>query len=155
MARYRMPIRDGLTLAKNNYWAGQVEMMRIEAAGTLGQAQGRIEESLKLMCDAASLEDATEKSPVAPGPIVPARELLAGVLLESNQPKLALTECERSLTQSPDRLNGLYGAPRAAELAGDREKAENYYSKLSRVCSLSDGERPEVKRARAFLASAN
>jgi predicted Zn-dependent protease len=140
-------MRDGLTRAKNNYWAGQVEIMRIEAAGTLAQAQGRIEESLKLMGDATALEDATEKSPVTPGPIVPGRELLAGVLLESNQPKLALTEFERSLTQSPDRLNGLYGAARAAELAGNREKAENYYGKLSRVCSLSDGKRPEVKRA--------
>lgn len=148
-------IRAGLSHAKDNYWAGQVEIMRIEAAGTLAQAQGRIEESLKLMRDAAALEDATEKSPVTPGPIVPARELLAGVLLESNQPKLALTGFERSLSDSPDRLNGLYGAARAAELAGDREKAENHYSKLSRVCSLSDGERPEVKRARAFLASAN
>ena len=148
-------IRDGLTLAKNNYWAGQVEIMRIEAAGTLAQAQGRTEESLKLMRDAADLEDATEKSPVTPGPIVPAREVLAGVLLESNQPKLALTEFERSLSQSPNRLNGLYGAARAAELAGNRGKAENYYGRLSRACSLSDGERPEVKRARAFLASAD
>jgi hypothetical protein len=148
-------IRDGLTLAKNNYWAGQVEIMRVEAAGTLAQAQGRIEKSLKLMRDAASLADASEKHPVTPGPIVPARELLAGLLLESNQPKPALTEFERTLTQSPDRLNGLYGAARAAELAGNRKKAENYYGRLSRACSLSDGERPEVKRARAFLASAN
>jgi hypothetical protein len=114
-------------------------MMRIEAAGTLAQAQGRIEESLKLMRSAASLEDATEKHPVVPGPIVPARELLAGVLLESNQPTLAWTEFERLLTQSPDRLSGLYGAACAAKLAGNREKAENYYGKLSRACSVSDG----------------
>jgi hypothetical protein len=146
-------IRDGLILAKNSYWAEQVEIMRIEAAATLAYAQGKAAESIKLMRDAADREDATEKHPVTPGPIVPARELLADLLLESNQPKLALTEFESSLSRSPKRLNGLHGAARAAELIGERAKAQAYYSQLSRTCFLSAGERAAAKRARAFLAS--
>jgi hypothetical protein len=56
---------------------------------------------------AADAEDATEKHPVTPGPVIPARELLGELLLEMDQPALALTEFEKDLKQHPNRHNGL------------------------------------------------
>ena len=75
------------------------------------------------MRSAANLEASTEKHPVTPGPIIPAPELLGDMLIELNQPEQALLQFETSLKDSPNRFNGLYGAARAAQLAGNRKKA--------------------------------
>jgi hypothetical protein len=70
-----------------------------------------------LLCEAADEEDAVEKLPVTPGPIVPAREQLGYLLLEQNHPGLALKEFEIALADSPRRRGALQGAARAAELS--------------------------------------
>ena len=77
--------------------------------------------------------EATDKSPVTPGAILPAREMLGDLLLELNQPQKALDSYERSLKDSPNRLNGLSGAARAAQSAGDVAKARGYYAQLARL----------------------
>jgi tetratricopeptide (TPR) repeat protein len=105
------------------------------------------------MRSAAELEDSTEKHPVTPGAILPARELLGELLLELRQPQQALKEFEASLLVSPNRFNGLYGAAKAAELSGDRKKAEAFYAKLTVLGQRSDGKRPELQAAKVFLAS--
>src|SRR5438132_9957139 len=148
-----MSIQKLLAEAKENYWATQVEIQRRAAAGWLAHAEGQNEEALKLMRSAADLEDSTEKHPVTPGAIVPARELLGDLLLELNKPREALKEFEASLVVSPNRFNGLYGAARAAELSGDREKAKSFYSQLATLGERSDGSRPELAAAKVFLAS--
>jgi tetratricopeptide (TPR) repeat protein len=79
---------------------------------------------------AAKLEDATEKNPVTPGTLLPAREMLGDLLLEMNRPKDALLQYVLSLKNSPNRLNTLYGAGKSAELLGDLEKAKFYFSAL-------------------------
>jgi len=142
-----------LTEAKETYWATQVEIQRRAAAAWLAHAEGKREEALKLMRSAADLEDTAEKLPVTPGPIVPARELLGELLLELSEPSQALKEFEASLVVSPNRFNGLYGAAKAAELSGDREKARMFYAKLTALAERSDGKRPELQAARVFLAS--
>ena len=114
--------RDALTQAKNTYWAGQVDVEARSASAVLAQAQGRKDEALTLMRSAADLEDASDKHPVTPGSIVPARELLGDMLLEANQPAEALAEYERSLNSAPNRFHGLAGAAAAAERAGDVAK---------------------------------
>ena len=146
-------IQRSLAEAKENYWATQVEIQRREAAAWLAQAEGKPEEALKLMQSAADLEDTTEKAPVTPGAIVPARELLGELLLELRQPRQALKEFEASLQVSPNRFNGVYGAAKAAELSGDREKARTFYAKLKALAERSDGKRPELQAANVFLAS--
>jgi tetratricopeptide (TPR) repeat protein len=146
-------IQKSISGAGDNYWATQVEIERRAAAAWLAHAEGKQEEALQQMRSAADLEDSTEKSPVTPGPIVPARELLGELLLELGQPRQALKEFEASLLVSPNRFNGLYGAARAAELAGDREKARTFYAKLTTLAEPADGTRPELQAARAFLAS--
>ncbi|HKQ50755.1 MAG TPA: hypothetical protein VJT74_00200 [Pyrinomonadaceae bacterium] len=149
-------IRQALEEVKGGYdWAKQVEISRQVAAGWLAFAEGQREEALRLMRAAAELDDATEKHPVTPGALLPAREQLGELLLELQQPAAALREFETSLTRAPNRFNGLYGAARAANLAADRKKAKTYYSQLLTLCQHADSDRPELLEAKAFLAGTN
>ncbi|MBI2881280.1 MAG: hypothetical protein HYY21_06810, partial [Candidatus Tectomicrobia bacterium] len=116
------------------------------------RAEGRNQEALALLRRAAAREDTTEKHPVTPGPIVPVRELLGEMLLELNEPAQARKEFEASMVVEPNRFRGLYGAARAAELSGDREKARDYYQKLLALGEKADTERPEIAQAKAFVA---
>jgi tetratricopeptide (TPR) repeat protein len=144
-------LQKGLVEARNDYWAGQVEIQRQVAAASLSLAEGKHEEALKLMRAVADLEDSTDKHPVTPGAIAPARELLGEMLLDLNQPESALKEFEASQRAEPNRFRSLYGAARAAELAGDLEKARTHYMKFVSLCQYADMERPELKHAKAFL----
>jgi tetratricopeptide (TPR) repeat protein len=139
-------------------WAKQVEIERLIASSWLALAEGKNEESLRLMREAADLDDATDKHPVTPGSILPAREQLGELLLEMKQPAAALQEFETSLRSSPNRFNGIYGAARSArlaadqtKLAADREKAKSYYAKLLELSRWADGNRPEIAEAKAFI----
>jgi len=145
-------LRDVMTAAKNAYWANQAEIQRLAVAGWIARAEGRNDEALALMRQAADREDGTEKHPVTPGAIQPAREMLAELLLELGQPALALTEFEALHRTDPNRLHGLAGAGRAAEMASDRVKAKAYYTRLVELTKSADTERPEVVQAKAFLA---
>ena len=146
-------LRDALVIGKGEYdWATQVEIERQIAAAWLAYAEGKQDESLKLMRAVADLDDATDKHPVTPGAILPAREQLGELLIELKQPAAALREFETSLRDTPERFNGLYGAARAASLASDQKKARSYYEKLLALTQQSDSPRPEIKEAKAFLA---
>ena len=83
---------------------------------------------------------------------MPARELLGELLLDLGDPRQALTEFERSHQVEPNRFKGWYGAARAAELSGDREKARTYYANLLALGKMADTERPELTDAKVFLA---
>jgi tetratricopeptide (TPR) repeat protein len=145
-------LRDGLLAAKIGYWADQVDIQRLLVAGWLAWAEGRTDDALQLLRAAADREDATEKHPVTPGAIVPARELLGELLLELGRPGEALREFEASQQREPNRLRGYYGVARAAELAGDAAKARAQYGQLVTLAEKADTERPEVAQAKAFLA---
>jgi tetratricopeptide (TPR) repeat protein len=145
-------LHKALQESKDNYWATEVEIQRLAVSGWIALAQGNADNALKLMRAAADLEDKNEKSIVTPGRIVPARELLGDMLLELKQPALALKEYEASHQREPNRFRGFYGAALAAEAAGDRQKAAEYYGKLLALAKNSDGNRPEVARAKSFIA---
>jgi hypothetical protein len=138
--------------AKQHYWAEQTEIQRRVVAAWLARAAGKNQEALEGMQAAADLEDATEKHPVTPGPLVPARELLGEMLIELKNPVQALQAFEASHRVEPNRFQGLYGAARAAEVAGEREKARTFYTQLVTLAAQTDSERPELVEARAFLA---
>ena len=123
-------LKENLVQAKNSYWSEQVEIQIQAASALAAYAEGKKEEALALMRAAADMEDATEKHPVVPGPLIPARELLGDMLLELQLPAQALKEFEASAQREPNRLRGYYGAARAAEMANDRHKATAYYTKL-------------------------
>jgi tetratricopeptide (TPR) repeat protein len=141
-------IQKKLVGVKDNYdWATQVEIQRRAAEAWLAKAEGSVE-ALQLMRSAADLEDSTDKHPVTPGAVLPAREMLGDLLLELNRPSEALIEYERSLVDSPNRFNSLAGAARAAQLSGNRLKARLFDQKLVRICASGDGQRPDLRRAR-------
>lgn len=141
-------LHDALLTAKNSYWATEVEVQRLAAAGWIALGEGNSEDALKLMRAAADLEDRNEKHIVTPGRIVPARELLGDMLLEVRQPEAALKEFEASQRREPNRFRNYLGSARAAQMAGDRAKAAAYYQKLAILAKDADTERPELVIAR-------
>jgi len=144
--------RTGLLTAKETYWAGQVQVQQQAAAAWLARAEGKNDEAVKLMSEAAALEDSTEKHPVTPAPVIPARELLGELLLDLNRPAQALVEFEASAGHDPNRLNGLLGAARAAELSGDIAKARTLYGRAVTLADRGEPERPELRHAKSMLA---
>ncbi|HYV00315.1 MAG TPA: hypothetical protein VE977_15905 [Pyrinomonadaceae bacterium] len=145
-------IQHELAQAKEEYWADQVEIQRELAIAWILRAEGKNEEALTQMRSAVALEASTEKHPVTPGPIIPARELLGEMLIELNQPQQALQEFATSLQDSPNRFNGLFGAARAAELMGDKQSAAEYYAKLVTLTVNADSDRPELRKSKEFQA---
>jgi tetratricopeptide (TPR) repeat protein len=143
-------LHKALVAAKNTYWATEVEVQRLAAAGWIALAEGKAEEAQKFMRAAADLEDRNEKHIVTPGRIVPARELLAEMLLELKQPGAALKEFETSQLREPNRFRNYLGAARAAEMAGDRAKAAAYYQKLLALAKDADTARPELASAKTL-----
>lgn len=134
-------------------WKTQVSIERQVAEAWLAFAEGKKEEAVILMRSAADLDDGTEKHPVTPGAILPAREQLGEMLAELGRPSEALAEYEAAMKRAPRRLAGLYGAARSAKQAGDSSKARQYYAELAELTKASDGQRTEVKEARAFATA--
>lgn len=145
-------LRDSLLHEQNNYSAEQVDIQREIVAAWISLAQGRTNDALRQMRAAADHEDATEKLPVTPGAVLPARELLGEMLLDSKQPAPALEAFESALRAAPNRLNSLHGAARSANLAGNPQKAKSYYTQLLANCPHADPDRPELRDAKTFLA---
>jgi tetratricopeptide (TPR) repeat protein len=148
-------LRDKLREAKDAYWAEQVDIQWQIANAWLLNAQGKQDEALKAMAAAAEAEDKTEKAPVTPGPIAPARELLGALLLERGMAKEALAAFEATLTKEPHRLGATLGAAKAAEKLGDTAKARAHYAAAVALAENADPIRPDVAAARAFVAKSN
>jgi hypothetical protein len=106
-------IRQTLLDRNDRYWADQVEIQRLAAAAWLAHADGEQESALQLMRAAADLEATTEKHPVTPGALLPAREQLAEMLLEYGRRDDALAAVQRVLREAPNRGNALHLAAQA------------------------------------------
>jgi hypothetical protein len=115
--------REQLQAAGNTYWATQVDVLDKEAKAWRLAATAGAAESAELLRQAADEEDAVEKLPVTPGPIVPAREQLGELLLQQNQPQQALREFRAALVLAPGRRGALLGGAEAAERSGDARTA--------------------------------
>ena len=131
-------IQQRLTDAHEDFWAGQAEIQRRAALAWLAFAEHRQADALTEMRAAAGLEDGTEKSPVTPGPLAPARELLGEMLLAFKQPAEARKEFEATLKKEPNRFRAVYGAAHASSIMGDRAAARGYYDQLLRICEHAD-----------------
>jgi hypothetical protein len=110
-------IEQQLRASGNDYWATQTAILKREVMAWSAQANKKPDEAVALMREAADGEDAIEKLPVTPGPIVPAREQLGDLLLEQDHPARALKEFQTALVNAPGRRGALQGAARAAELS--------------------------------------
>ncbi|HNR08621.1 MAG TPA: tetratricopeptide repeat protein [Saprospiraceae bacterium] len=144
-------IYDALMAKKETYNANQVLIQINSAKAWIQLQEGKNSEALRLMDMAAQMEDNTEKHPVTPGEVIPARELLGDMLLQVNQPGKALEAYEINLKRHPNRFNSLYGAGLAAAKSNNPEKAQSFYDLLTSVANPNRSERPELEKARSFL----
>ena len=145
-------LRAAIVELKLPYWPQQLDIQIKVASAWAAYAEGNKTAALKLMREGADLESASDKHPVSPGYVAPALELLGDMLMEMNQPAQALPAYEDSSKREPNRFRTLAGAARAAEQSGDRVKAKAYYAELTKLAAKSDGGRPELKRAKNYLA---
>jgi len=145
-------LMDKIRKGKNAYLAEgtDVKIQQEEIVAWVHFAEDKQEGALEHMRAAADLQDKVGQGEVD----IPAREMLADMLLELHQPQQALKEYEVALKLSPNRFNGLYHAGVASEAAGDKSKAERFYSALLKSTDNgSQSARPELAHAKAFLAS--
>jgi hypothetical protein len=142
--------RDTLAARNDTYWSRQVEAQRLAVAAWVALSQGRSGQAVVLMRASADLEDSMEKHIVTPGAIVPARELLGEMLLESHEPAAALAAFEASARREPNRLNGLYDKAQAEQALGDSKTAAALYGKLAALPGADGAARPLLQTARAF-----
>ena len=145
-------LRDALKASNDSYWATIVEAQRLAASAWVARAEGKYDEAIHLARQGAELEETVEKHPVTPGPLLPARELEADLLMELGRPADALRSYEMTLVREPRRARALFGAARAAEKSGDIAAARTRYEQLSRLMERADTSRVEAKIARQFLA---
>jgi hypothetical protein len=145
-------LRAKLESMKDSYWTEQVRIQREIASAWVASA--RHLNAFDQLRKAADAEDATDKAAVSPGPLAPAREQLAEMLLEHNQAGAALVEFEAVMKKEPRRFRATYGAGKAALLAGDKVKARKYFTELLAIAKTAEAPvRPEIAEARAFLAA--
>jgi tetratricopeptide (TPR) repeat protein len=140
---------------KDQYNANQVKIQINIATAWILLKEGNNDEALKTMAIAADMEDKTEKSPVTPGEVIPARELLGDMLMEMNKTEKALEAYEAGLKKHPNRFNGLYSAALAAYKLRLLEKTNSYYLQLTNSANAADSNRPELDAARLFLKKQN
>ena len=143
---------DRTVKAGESYWAVHVDVQRKTVAAWLAFSEGKKPQALKMMREAADLEDSVDKHPVTPGAVLPARELLGDMLVLLEKPSDAIEAYEASLKTSPNRFNSLYGAGHAAEVAGDLDTARLYYTQLVQLTTNVEGDRRRFKLAKALLA---
>ncbi len=132
------------------YWSRVASIKRDAAASWIQLGLGDTAGALQLARAAADSEEVTDKHPVTPGELLPARELLGDMLLVTGHYREARKAYQETLLREPGRARSLFGAARAAELAGDRVAARAGYRRFLKLMSKADGDRPELAVARAL-----
>src|SRR5215831_2074341 len=145
-------LRTTLQRADQSYWADRTEEQMLAVSAWILLKEGAREQAVRFMRSAADSEDGSLKHVAMENRLYPFRELLGDLLLEAGQPQAALQEFETALKQTPNRFRAFWGAARAAEAAGDRQKAAEYFGKLVDLAKNADAERQEIREAKAFLA---
>ena len=145
-------LRGALQKSDQSYWADRTEEQMLAVSAWVALADGNKPQAEKLMRTAANNEDGSVKSVLMENRLYPLRELLAELLLETGQAVAALREFEGAVKAYPNRYRGLYGAARAAQAAGERQKAADYFGKFVALARNADSSRTEVARARDYLA---
>ena len=126
-------MRDQLSEAKDTYWSQIVSIQQQVVTAWQLYAEGKYHEALAMMSAAADAEDKTEKHPVTPGPVAPARELYGTMFVDRGMAGEALAAFEAGMAKEPNRFNGIAGAAQAAVALSDMAKAKALNEKLSRV----------------------
>jgi hypothetical protein len=143
-------LRDSAA-GQSQYWSNQIEVQRREVAAWIAEKNGKASDAITSMRSAADLEESMDKHAVTPGVIIPAREMLAELLLLHHRADESLVEYQAVLKIAPNRFNALYAAAKAAEASGNAAAANQYLRKLIEI-AVGD-ERPELVAARKKMAS--
>jgi hypothetical protein len=136
---------------QETYWARIAGIKRDAADAWARFAAGDTTAALTLARAAADSEEVTDKHQVTPAELLPARELQADMLVAAGRYAEAGEAYRATLAREPGRARTLFGLARAAELAGERGAARAAYSDFLRLMSRSDGDRPELATAQAFV----
>ena len=145
-------LRAALEKSNQSYWADRSEEQMLAISAWVALKEGAPDQALRFMRAAADGEDGSVKHVAMENRLYPLRELFAELLLETGQPAAALSEFEAALKQTPNRYRAFLGIARAANAAGDRQKASEYYGKLVDLAKNADTERQETREAKNFLA---
>jgi len=133
------------------YWVEEIGIQAEVVRGLAACAEGNRQACADTLRAAAAREDASEKHAVTPGRLLPAREMLAYVMLESGDATAALREFETVLERDPNRLRAFAGAARAAERAADRKKAQAYATRIVELTQGADTPLGDVAYAKQLL----
>lgn len=131
-------------------FARNIGVLRLELSAWIAHVERKGEVSRQLMQEAIELETSTPKPAVTPAPTLPAYELLGDLLLEQQKPVEALAAYKSALELYPRRFNALFGAARAARIAGDTRAARDFYTQLVEV-SAKGSRQLEIDEARAYV----
>jgi tetratricopeptide (TPR) repeat protein len=146
-------IRDQLRARGDTYWSEIVEAQRLSVEAWVAFGAGDSDAALDLVSSAAAIEERIDKHPVTPGPILPAREMEAEMLLLLDRPEDALRTFDAAARLDPNRARNRFGAAQAAEAAGRTAEARSRYEAYLDLMSRADSERPQLQMARRFVAS--
>jgi hypothetical protein len=144
-------IRKAMPPTRDYDWGGSIGAQWEAATALIAWAEGKKDEGVRLLRMAADHEDAVDKHPVTPGALLPVREMLADLLLETGRPAESLKEYEAALKTAPGRFNATAGAAKAADKAGDEIKARAYAMQLREIANNAETSRPELEWARVYL----
>jgi hypothetical protein len=150
-SRHSIPSRR-LDAKGEPYWARVVRIKRDAAESWTRLASGDTVGALALAAAAADSEEVTDKHPVTPAELLPARELEGDMLLLVGRPAEARAAYRATLGRERNRARSMFGLARSAELAGDRRAAASGYRDFLRMMAKADPDRAEVATAKAFLA---
>ena len=145
-------LRAQLEKSNNSYWADRTEEQMLSVLAWAALAEGNKEQAEKFMRTAADNEDGSVKHVAMENRLYPMRELYAELLLEMGQAAPALREFEVALKSYPNRYRSIFGIARAADAAGERRKAAEFYAKLTNLAKNADTPRTELTRARDYVA---
>ena len=145
-------LRDRAGELKLGYWVEQIGIQIDVVRGLAAFKAGSVDAGLAGLRQAADREDASEKHAVTPGPLLPAREVLATALLERGDAAGAQREFEAVLRKEPLRLRAMAGVVLAAERGGDARVARDYADKVAQQTARADTGIPGLQLARQSVA---
>jgi tetratricopeptide (TPR) repeat protein len=145
-------LRAALERVNDSYWADRTEEQMLAVSAWVALKEGNRDQAMKFMRAAAENEDNSVKHVAMENRLYPMHELYGDLLLEAGDAAAALVAYETALKATPNRYRGILGVARAADATGNRARAVEYYGKLVDLTKTADGERAEVREAKAFLA---
>lgn len=131
-------------------YGGAAGVAAKELAGMIQLAEGKTEDGLKLLAEAAELEAKMPPPMGPPVPIKPAQELYGEALLGLGRAEEAAAQFDQALLRMPNRTASLLGSARAAVKLGKTDLARTRYAALAAIWKDADPELAEAREAKGY-----